>query len=97
MLTFKIPYAHHTCSAEEVANVFGTKMDIAIFYVLCTMNRDRRTGKPFKTFEIVTYPRERKAAYLADYIDKHGLATLIYKDPYFWKVINSADSAKDSL
>jgi len=92
MPTFIIPYAHHTCTAEEVVNVFGTKLDIAILEVLCTVKTDRRTGQPFKTFDILTYPKERKAAYLADYIEKNGLTTVIYKDPYFWKVVNGTDS-----
>ena len=94
MQSFAIPYAHHTCSAEDVANVFGTKLDIAIFEATGSVHLDRRTGKVFKTFEILAYPNERNAANLALYIDKHGQTIVIYKEPYFWKVVNRAESVR---
>lgn len=88
MTTFIIPYAHHSCTSDEVSNVFGMKLDIAVQEVACTVKRDRRTGRPFKRFEIMTYPRERRAGNLATYIEKNGFSKIVYKEPYFWKVFN---------
>ena len=90
MSKFVIPYAHHTCTAEQVSEVFGLKLNIAVHEVICTLKTDRRTARPFQTFHISTYPSERSAAYLADYIDKHGLSKIVYSEPYFWKVVNGS-------
>jgi hypothetical protein len=86
---FVIPYTHPSVTCEEVDSVFGLKLNIAVKYVSCVCKKDRRTGRPFKRFEIETHAHERSAAYLSDYIQQNGHSEVVYREPFFWKIYNA--------
>jgi len=67
-------------------DVFGRKLNIAVRNVTCTLKIDRQTGKPFKSFLISAYPKERNAAHLRKWIEENGMTKIVYREPYFWKV-----------
>lgn len=87
MSVFVIEYAHRSCSVVEVESVFGSMLNIAVSEVTMTVERDNRTGRPFKKFVVKTFPGERSAAYLEAYIEERGFVKLVYNAPYYWKII----------
>ena len=84
-VTFLIKYARATTDTS-VRGAFEATLECEVLKVTALDKIDIHNGnRPFKMFFIVVKKNERVDQF-AEQIKRHGFMTIVYKDPYFWKI-----------